>query len=162
MAQTVKCLSTIWETWVQSLVWEDPLEKEVAIHSSTIAWKIPWTEEPGRLQSMGSQRVGHDWVTSLSLSDVSRGGLGILGQDWAARNVISSCRYQSRGFLPTIKKRFQCVDNILNRASASGWFSALSSFSVMNVNSWCCRKSPSYLFLLSYIMRERTEILKSK
>ena len=60
MAQTVKCLSTMRETWVQSLVWEDPLEKEMAIHSSTIAWKNPWTEEPGKLQSMGSQRVGHD------------------------------------------------------------------------------------------------------
>ena len=45
MGQTVKCLSTMWETWVQSLGWEDPLEKEMAIHSSTIAWKIPWTEE---------------------------------------------------------------------------------------------------------------------
>ena len=60
VAQTVKCLSTRQETRVQSLVWEDPLEKDMAIHSSTIAWKIPWTEEPGRLQSMGSQRVGHD------------------------------------------------------------------------------------------------------
>ena len=47
-------------TWVQSVGWEDPLEKEMAIHSSTIAWKILWTEEPGRLQSMGSQRVRHD------------------------------------------------------------------------------------------------------
>ena len=56
----VKRLSTMQETRVQSLGWEDPLEKEMAIHSSTIAWKIPWTEEPGRLQSMGSQRVGHD------------------------------------------------------------------------------------------------------
>ena len=56
------------EPWVRSLGWEDPLEKEMAIHSSTIAWKIPWTEEPGRLQSMGSQRVRHDWATSLSLS----------------------------------------------------------------------------------------------
>ena len=56
----VKHLSTMQKTWVQSLGWEDPLEKEMAIHSSTIAWKIPWTEEPGRLQSMGSQRVGHD------------------------------------------------------------------------------------------------------
>ena len=64
VAQTVKHLSTMRETWVRSLDWEDPLEKEMAIHSSTIAWKIPWTEEPGRLQSMGSQRVGHDWVTS--------------------------------------------------------------------------------------------------
>ena len=60
VAQTVKRLSTIWETRVQFLGWEDPLEKEMAIHSRTIAWKIPWTEEPGRLQSMGSQRVGHD------------------------------------------------------------------------------------------------------
>ena len=60
MAQTVKCLSTMQETQVQSLVWEDPLEKEMAIHSSTIAWKIPWTEEPGREESMGSQRVGND------------------------------------------------------------------------------------------------------
>ena len=68
VAQTVKRLSTMWETQVQSLGWEDPLEKEMAIHSSTIAWKIPWTEDPGRLQSMGSQRVGHDWATSLSLS----------------------------------------------------------------------------------------------
>ena len=60
MAQTVKRLSTTRETWVPSLGGEDLLEKEMAIHSSTIAWKIPWTEEPGRLQSMGLQRVGHD------------------------------------------------------------------------------------------------------
>ena len=60
VAQMVKCLPTMWETWVQSLGWEDPLEKEMATHSSTIAWKIPWTERPGRLQSMGSQRVGND------------------------------------------------------------------------------------------------------
>ena len=58
MAQTVKHLPTMWKTWVRSLGLEDPLEKEMAIHSSTLAWKIPWMEEPGRLQSMGSQRVG--------------------------------------------------------------------------------------------------------
>ena len=56
----VKRLSTMWETQVRSLGQEDPLEKEMATHSSTLAWKIPWTEEPGRLQYMGSQRVGHD------------------------------------------------------------------------------------------------------
>ena len=66
VAQTVKRLSTMWGTRVRSLGWEDPLEKKMAIHSSTIAWKIPWTEDPGRLQSMGSQRVGHDWATSHS------------------------------------------------------------------------------------------------
>ena len=60
VAQMVKRLSTMWETWVRSLGREDPLEKEMAIHSSTLAWKIPWTEEPGRLQSMGSQTVGQD------------------------------------------------------------------------------------------------------
>ena len=60
MAQTVKRLSTMRETWVRSLDREDPLEKEMAIHSSTTAWKIPWTEEHGRLQSMGLQKVGHD------------------------------------------------------------------------------------------------------
>ena len=68
VAQIVKRLPAMRETQVQSLGWEDPLEKEMATHSSTLAWKIPRTEEPGRLQSMGSQRVGHDWVTSLSLS----------------------------------------------------------------------------------------------
>ena len=57
VAQTVKRLSTMQETQVQSLGREDPLEKEMAIHSNTIAWKIPWTEEPGRLQSMGSQEL---------------------------------------------------------------------------------------------------------
>ena len=60
VAQTVKHLLTMQETQVQSLGWEDPLEKEMATHSSTLAWKIPWTEEPSRLQSMGSQRVGHN------------------------------------------------------------------------------------------------------
>ena len=60
VAQMVKRLPAVWETGVQFLGWEDPLEKEMAIHSSTLAWKIPWTEEPDKLQSMGLQRVRHD------------------------------------------------------------------------------------------------------
>ena len=60
VAQTVKNLPAMWETWVLSLGQEDPLEKEMAIHSSFLAWGIPWTEEPGALQSMGLQRVGHN------------------------------------------------------------------------------------------------------
>ena len=72
VAQRLKHLPAMWETQVQSLGHEDPLEKEMAPHSSILAWRIPWTEEPGRLQSMGWQRVGHDWVTSLSLSVLSR------------------------------------------------------------------------------------------
>ena len=68
VAQRLKCMLAMWETWVQSLDWEDPLEKEMATHSSILAWRILWMEEPGGLQSTGSQRVGHDWATSLSLS----------------------------------------------------------------------------------------------
>ena len=60
VAQMVKRLTAMRETWVRSLGREDPLEKEMAIHSSTLAWKIPWMEEPDRLQSVGSQRVGDD------------------------------------------------------------------------------------------------------
>ena len=60
VAQTVKRLPTMWETWVRSLDWEDPVQKEMATHSSILAWKIPWAEEPGGLQSMGRQRVRHD------------------------------------------------------------------------------------------------------
>ena len=60
LAQRIKHLPAMQETQVQSLGWEDPLEKEMTTHSSILAWRIPWTEEPGRLQSTGSQRVGHD------------------------------------------------------------------------------------------------------
>ena len=60
VAQTVKHLLTMWETRVRSLGWQDPLEKEMATHSSILAWKIPWTEKRDRLQSMGSQRVRYD------------------------------------------------------------------------------------------------------
>ena len=63
VAQMVKNLPTMQGTWVQFLDREDPLEKEMAIHSSILAWRILWTEEPGRLESRGSQRVGHDWAT---------------------------------------------------------------------------------------------------
>ena len=60
MAQLVKSLPAVWETQVRSLGGEDPLEKEMETHSSILAWRIPWPEEPGGLQSMGSQRIGHD------------------------------------------------------------------------------------------------------
>ena len=60
MARRLKRLPAMQETQVRSLSWDDTLEKEMATHSSILAWRIPWTEEPGRLQSMGSQRVGHD------------------------------------------------------------------------------------------------------
>ena len=73
----VKHLPAMRETQVQPLGRGDPLEKEMATHSSTIAWKIPWTEEPGRLQSMGSQRVRHDWVTSLHFNVLFRASVSL-------------------------------------------------------------------------------------
>ena len=60
VAETVKNPPAVQETWVRSLGWEDPLEEGLATHSSILAWRIPWTEEPGGLQPMGPQRVGHD------------------------------------------------------------------------------------------------------
>ena len=65
VVQTVKNLPVMWETWIRSLSWEDPLEEGMAIHSSILAWRIPWTEEPGRLPSMRLQSVRHDWASLL-------------------------------------------------------------------------------------------------
>ena len=64
MSQVVRNLLAVQETWVLSLGWQDPLEKGMATHSSILAWRIPWTEEPSRLKSMGSQRVGSDGATN--------------------------------------------------------------------------------------------------
>ena len=71
MARMVKNLPATQETWVQSLGWKDPLEKGMATHSSILAWRIPWTEEPGALQSVGSQRVGHEWATTTNIMNIS-------------------------------------------------------------------------------------------
>ena len=82
VAQRLKCLPAMRETWVRSLGWEDPLEKDMATHSSILAWEIPWTEEPGGLHSMGSQRVIHDWATSLHFTSES-------GRSWELRMWIN-------------------------------------------------------------------------
>ena len=71
VAQTVKSLPAMWETQVRSLGQKGPLERGMAIYSSILAWKIPWMEEPGRPQSMGSQRVGHEWATNILTSSCS-------------------------------------------------------------------------------------------
>ena len=93
VAQRVKHLPAMWKTWVRSSGWEDPLEKEMATHSSTLAWKMPWMEELGRLQSMGLQRVIHSLATSLcTLQSVDI----LLLLAWADR-----CPY-TRFNLPTI------------------------------------------------------------
>ena len=81
VAQRVKHLPAMWETWVPSLGQEDPLEKEMVTHSSILAWRIPWTEEPGRLQTTGLQRVRHDSATSLSF-------FHSCGRCWSATSIM--------------------------------------------------------------------------
>ena len=102
----------MWETWVQSLGWEDPLEKEMATHSTILAWRIPWTEEPGGLQSTGSQRVGHDWVTLLHFTHFSHPymttGKTIALNRWTFVGKVTSVLFNMlsrlvRAFLPRIK-----------------------------------------------------------
>ena len=78
MAQTERRLSTMWETWVRSLGQEDPLEKEMATHTSTIAWKIPWTEEPGRLQFMGSQSQTRLSDFTFTFTDLGSSSLSVI------------------------------------------------------------------------------------
>ena len=78
MAQTVKASAAMWEAQVQSPGQEDPLQREIATHYSILVWKIPGIEEPGGLQSTGSQRAGHNWVTSLSLSFLIYASLSML------------------------------------------------------------------------------------
>ena len=102
VAQMVKHLSTMWEIQVRSLGREDPLEKEMAIHSSTIAWKIPWTEELGRLKSMGSQRVWHDWATSHSHRKLSKQNI-----------VIQQMNNMLQSKTVTATKWWLCVSKIL-------------------------------------------------
>ena len=81
VAQAVKNLPAMQENWIQSHGWEGPLEKGMATHSTILAWRIPWTKEPGRLQSMGLQRVRHDWATNtfISFSSTSLGFPGGTG-----------------------------------------------------------------------------------
>ena len=97
VAQTVKHLPAMRETRVRFLGREDPLEKEMAPHSSTLAWKIPWTEEPDRLQSMGSLRVRHDWATSPHFIQPLSQGLTenkysgyVAGNDWGQKEKRAS------------------------------------------------------------------------
>ena len=130
MAQRVKRLSAMQETQVRSLGREDPREKEMATHSSTLAWKIPWTEEPGRLQSMGSQRVGHNWATSLSLFkdeekatilywSIPCSGGCILSQDfaflfwwgWKLKVGFELCKGKATQSSKYLKKKIQLMKN---------------------------------------------------
>ena len=95
----VKNLPAVWETWVWSLGWGDALERETATHSSILAWRIPWTEEPGRLQSMGSLRVKHDWATFTHTHAHTRHCLHLGGT--SGKEADCQCRRHKRqGLIP--------------------------------------------------------------
>ena len=104
--QTVKNLLAMQETWVLSLGWEDPLEKGMATYSSTLVWRIPWTEEPGGLQSIGSQRVGQYWVTNTPLLNCTECPLStvflplahVLFQNWHDQDNSRDCSEVSNLF----------------------------------------------------------------
>ena len=135
MAQTVKRLSTMQETRVRSLGREDPMEKEMAIHSCTIAWKIPRTEEPGRLQSMGSQRVGHNWATSLSLIYCSFRGMGEL-KSFTVRHLNVGRRNKNvgQGFLDWLTNKLTLESSLLVVSETH----STSSGDLMNI-LWCVK-----------------------
>ena len=104
VAQSIKNLPAVQKTRVWSLSWEDPLEKEMATHSSIFAWKISWTEEPGGLQSMGSQRVGHDWATNtylLTLLSIFHTSQSLLVLRWSqspGRYMIRQVNFKVSGY----------------------------------------------------------------
>ena len=101
--QMVKRLPTMQETRVRSPGQEAPLEKEMATHSSILAWRIPWMEEPGGLQPMGLQRVGHDWATSLSLSLSYTGLKKTITPSWVTEaTAIAACGGRRR---PAVRDR---------------------------------------------------------
>ena len=106
----------MWETWVWSLGWGDPLEKEMVTHSSILAWRIPWTEKPGRLQSMGSQRVGHDWATSSFTLVLSQ-------SFWLRVLPGGACLVQPR-WMPE------------RRILGGSWTSAISFWPFLNSSCW--------------------------
>ena len=106
VAQMVKNLLAGQETWVWLLSWEDPLDKGMATHSSIPAWRIPWTEKPGGLQSMGSQRVRHDWATNISLHFIYDIYIHVCWPLWAMLQWTLGCIFFSNycfhffGYIP--------------------------------------------------------------
>ena len=114
------------ETWVQSLGWEDPLEKRMATHSSIPAWRIPWTEEPGRLQPMGWQRVGHDWATNT------------LGLPWWFRQERICLKCGRPGISPWVWKipseRERQPIPVFSSGEFHGWRS------LVGYSSWGCKE----------------------
>ena len=123
MAQTVKNLPAVRETWVRSLGREDPLEKEMATHSSILAWRIPWTEKSGRLQAMDSQRVRHNWVTDTPNANSNEANLKTARTYTVIEHLISKSLYQSlyEGKKNACLLFFTDIFEVLLEARQSNW-----------------------------------------
>ena len=146
MAQTVKNLPATWETLVPSLGQEDPLEKGMATHSSIIAWRIPWTEEPGDLRSMGSQRVRHDWLTlplwkhwrnnilQTQTPTVKRicKSFGKVGLDMSAKARVRPCVKCRTWTVEEMKSLYRQRNSILN----ARWWNHIASFMCFYQTLW--------------------------
>ena len=164
----VKHLPAVQKTQVRSLGQEDPLEKEMATHSSILAWEIPWTEEPGRLQSMGLQRVGHDWSDLAAAAAAAAGG---------SNGKVSACSAEDPGSIPGLGRspgegngnalQYSCLENSMDREAwwatvhgvAKSW-TQLSDFTftffqnhVYSINQLC--KHGDQLLALSHHRQEK-------
>ena len=133
----VKNLSAMQETQFRSLGWEDPLEKRMAIHSNILAWRIPWTEEPGRLLSTGSQRVGHDWVTNTHTQWWGHHATICRGFTWSHGSAIQNMMLFKRNHpfhLSTSKTRMKLVHAIYCLVQHQG----IAFFNSIKVMKVCC------------------------
>ena len=138
VAQMIKNLPEMQETQIWSLGWEDPLEKGMAIYSSTLAWRIPWTVEPGRLQSTGSRRVGQDWVTNIwifpgSSDDNNAGDPG---------SIPGSGRSPEEGNGDSLQD--SCLENPMDRRA---WKATVHSVT----KSWTWLNDFTFIFFLSFL-----------
>ena len=138
VAQIVKSLPAVLEAQVWSLGWEDSLEKEMETHSSILVWKIPWTEEPGRLQFMGSQRVRHDWVTSLHFINVGcidTYNCYVFLLDWSLDHYVVSFLISCN--FPNFKVYFVLTWGLLLQLSFVSHFHGIY-FSILSLSVYMC------------------------
>ena len=148
MAQMVKNLPAMQETWVQSLGWEDPLEKGMATHSSILAWRIPWTEEPDALQSVGSQRVGHEWATYTNIMNIScysfcSSMLDRYGLPRGSDGKESDCNAGDLSSIPGLGRspeegnnyllQYSCLENSMDRG---GWQATVHGVAESDMTEW--------------------------
>ena len=159
-------LPAVWETWIRSLGWEDALEKEMVTHSSILAWIIPWTEEPGRIQSMGSQEIGQDWATSFHFTSLHFISLHftslhfiweylvVTGASPVTRMLKNLPQCRRPGFDPQVKKIPWRREWLLTRVFLPGEFHGQRN--LVGYSPWGCKELDTieWLTLLQWVNTE--------